>query len=72
MMGSIFSPRWADFDNQLFFLVTLLDVRSAVAPPHPSTPSLPSLLKIWGYDAAQNNEHNIVSGLEGSSIVATK
>jgi hypothetical protein len=19
MMGSIFSPRWADFDNQLFF-----------------------------------------------------
>lgn len=28
LMGSIFSPRWAGFDNQLFILSILLDERS--------------------------------------------
>jgi hypothetical protein len=28
-MGSIFSPRWASFDNQQLFLSTLLDARKS-------------------------------------------
>jgi hypothetical protein len=52
MMGSIFSPALGGLRQPAF--ISSPNARKPVAPPHPSsTLSLPTLLKIWGNDAAQ-------------------